>query len=128
MAAVLKRSVRLVLVGALLSGLDVPAALAQGGAWAVMLARGLRSRPVAQAVAETFDGSHPCAVCLRLRRAESGPSLRAAPSSARPDLFRRPAAAAPAIAVVAPRAPLAFSALAAAEPPPLTPPPDTRAA
>lgn len=38
-------------------------ALLQSVAWTTMLADNLRTQSVAEAVAETFDGDHPCPLC-----------------------------------------------------------------
>jgi|GEM_PF-1802527 len=124
----MRRGLGLTLIGALLCGLDVPATAVQACAWAVMLARGARIHSAAQAVSETFDGLHPCSVCLRLKRAEPAPSLRAVPSAAKPDFFPPSGARPDAPRADAAAAPRRNRAAFAACAPPATPPPKTLAA
>jgi hypothetical protein len=45
--------------------LQGPAMLTQEIAWAGMLVTYTRDRGLARGVAETFDGDHPCAMCLK---------------------------------------------------------------
>jgi hypothetical protein len=46
-------------------------AVMQGIAWATMLARFSQEMPVAQAVAFTFDGQHPCALCHAVKQGQA---------------------------------------------------------
>jgi hypothetical protein len=62
----LKRAMRIAALGALLCQLQVPAVLLQTTAWAGMAWRYSRSHTVADAVHMTFDGRHPCGLCVRL--------------------------------------------------------------
>lgn len=39
----------------------------QSFAWARMLAAYSRSAPLSEAIQKTFDGAHPCALCLQIR-------------------------------------------------------------
>lgn len=55
--------------------LQGPAMLTQEIAWAGMLVTYTRDRGLARGVAETFDGQHPCAMCLKaakLKQDEAG--------------------------------------------------------
>jgi hypothetical protein len=54
---------RLVLVLLLLTITGGQWALLQSAAWAGMLANHLRSQSIATAMAQTFDGEHPCPIC-----------------------------------------------------------------
>ena len=81
---------RLALVAALLAGLDAHLALLQGYAWGSMAWRAARSGTVTSALTEAFDGRHPCAVCLVVKRAAPVPTLSAA-APAKADLFHQPA-------------------------------------
>jgi len=45
-------------------------ALLQGFAWASMLARFSQSLPLTEAVAFTFDGKHPCKMCLAVQQGQ----------------------------------------------------------
>jgi hypothetical protein len=72
-----RRAVLLGLVLAVSGGLR-PAL--QGVAWTGMLVRYSRTVPLREAVRQTFDGEHPCAMCLALRAAaaqKSQPELSA---------------------------------------------------
>jgi hypothetical protein len=89
---VTSRVIRLAAIAALLCAMDAPLALIQGYAWAAMAWRSARGGSVTQALATTFDGKHPCAVCLSLRKASKGPSLRAS-APRRLDMVAQPAVA-----------------------------------
>ena len=45
-------------------------AVLQGVAWTTMLARFAQSMPLAQAVIFTFDGKHPCQLCLAVQEGQ----------------------------------------------------------
>jgi hypothetical protein len=45
-----------------------------------MALHGLRGGSVAQALSQTFDGQHPCKICLRIKAASSDSRLVAPPS------------------------------------------------
>lgn len=78
----MRRLARLAVLGAFLAGLGLPATLLQGAAWARMALTYARADGWRVAVAETFDGNHPCRLCLTLRSADTAPhSLSAAPSA-----------------------------------------------
>lgn len=44
--------------------------LLQGVAWTTMVARFSQSMPLTQAVAYTFDGKHPCQLCLAVQHGQ----------------------------------------------------------
>jgi len=123
---VTRKLASLALIGALLCGLDAPAVVLQGAAWASMLVRGLREGSVGAAVAETFDGQHPCAICERVSHAAPIASLSAAPQPKLdfipPHVFPAPAAAVAFVSVP----PLVAAPESRAAAPPV-PPPDARA-
>jgi hypothetical protein len=76
-----KSSVRVLLAAALLYGSGAHWLLVQGAAWAGMVAARSGRSSVAQAVTTTFDGAHPCRVCLLVKR---GGAFDAAPRASRP--------------------------------------------
>ena len=76
-----KPAVRLLLAAALLYGSGAHWLLVQGAAWAGMVAARSGRNTVAQAVATTFDGAHPCRVCLLVKR---GAAPDATPRASRP--------------------------------------------
>ena len=110
------KTLRLVVVAALLAQTGAVVAAAQSFAWLSMLGRG-------QSVSSTFDGKHPCALCRKIEKVQSGPSLAAHAAGPAVDWIAPPAApvtAAPhARRVEPPVAPL-FASFAAS---PATPPP-----
>jgi hypothetical protein len=69
------KAIRLAVAAALLGQAGAVVAGAQVFAWASMLASG-------QSASDTFDGRHPCRVCITVQDAASGPQLKpaAAPS------------------------------------------------
>jgi hypothetical protein len=57
-------------------------------AWATMIVGYSQSAPLAKAVAETFDGNHPCALCKHINRVQHSEKKREAQStSAKQDLL-----------------------------------------
>lgn len=98
----MRRFARLAVLGAFLAGLGLPATLLQGVAWARMALTYARADGWRAAVAQTFDGAHPCSLCLTLRAADTAPhSLSAAPSS--PVVHACPTAAPSAVLAVSGR-------------------------
>lgn len=95
-------AVRVLLAAALLYGSGAHWLLVQGAAWTAMVAARAGRGTVAEAVTTTFDGRHPCRVCLAVKRgagADSSPRLaRPSPSVdfAFSSVPASPAAAAPA--------------------------------
>jgi hypothetical protein len=118
----MSRLLRLALISALLAGLGAHVALLQGGAWARMAWNGARAGSVARALSETFDGRHPCAVCVVIRKASPGPSLGAS-ASAKLDMIARSVVAAPAPSAGRAGARVRAVDVAGAAPSPLAPPP-----
>jgi hypothetical protein len=47
-------------------------------AWTTMLAANLRTQPVTEAVAKTFDGKHPCCLCKAIAAAKKSERKSAA--------------------------------------------------
>jgi hypothetical protein len=48
-------------------------------AWGGMLSENLRERPLVEAVQRTFDGEHPCSLCVEIsngKKAEKKPEFR----------------------------------------------------
>jgi hypothetical protein len=45
--------------------------LLQSVAWTAMLTRNLRSYSLIEAVEQTFDGKHPCSLCLAVEKGKS---------------------------------------------------------
>jgi hypothetical protein len=124
----MRRFTSVLIVLSLLGGLEAPAVALQSYAWASMLVRGLRAGASASTLAETFDGRHPCALCLRAARAGASQCLRAAFSPAKPDFFpprRRAPLAARGRGDMRPRV---FASAAGRPEPPPVPPPKTRLA
>lgn len=73
-----KTLVRVLLAAALLYGSGAHWLLVQGAAWAGMVAARAGRNTVAEALTTTFDGRHPCRVCLLVKRgaeADSSPRL-----------------------------------------------------
>jgi hypothetical protein len=60
---VIVRFGKIAVVFALIATLGAHWALLQTVAWTTMLANNLRSQPLSEAVAHTFDGKHPCPLC-----------------------------------------------------------------
>lgn len=83
---------RLGLILALLAAADVHLALLQGYGWATMAWRGAHSGSVSRALSDTFDGQHPCSVCIAVKKAARGPGLRAS-SPVKAELFYQTAKA-----------------------------------
>lgn len=63
-----KTAVRVLLAAALLYGSGAHWLLVQGGAWAAMIAERAGSDSLLGALTTTFDGQHPCQVCLLVQR------------------------------------------------------------
>lgn len=80
-----RSAVRLLLASALLYGSGAHWLVVQGGAWAAMVAARAGRESVAAALTTTFDGRHPCRVCLIVRHSadpDATPrALRSAPTA-----------------------------------------------
>ena len=60
----------------------------QSVAWTAMLIEYSRHAPLRQAIAQTFDGDHPCAMCKGINAAQHFPKKQQAPSVvSKPDLI-----------------------------------------
>ena len=67
------------LILALLGATGAHLAMLQSLAWAGMLAQNTRCESLQEAVAKTFDGRHPCALCRQIakaRQSEKKPDLQ----------------------------------------------------
>ena len=118
------RPLRLALIAALLMGSGAHLALLQGGAWAAMAWRASRGASPAAALTRTFDGRHPCAVCLVVKKAApGGPSL--APAASAPlDMIARSAVSVSAPAPAREFRPFRAASAEGGAPAPLSPPPN----
>jgi hypothetical protein len=63
---VFARVAHLLLIVALLSATGTHWMMLQTVAWATMLADNARTSPLPTALAKTFDGKHPCALCKQI--------------------------------------------------------------
>jgi len=63
------RLFRLALVAALLGLNNAHVSVLQVAAWARMAVQFSRTAPVQCALQQTLDGEHPCAMCMKLRKA-----------------------------------------------------------
>jgi hypothetical protein len=77
-----KSVLRVLLAAALLYGSGAHWLLVQGAAWAGMVAARSGRNSVAQALTTTFDGKHPCRVCLIVKRGSDADSSPRAASEA----------------------------------------------
>lgn len=58
-------------------------AVLQSVAWTGMLITRLQSEGVLEAVEKTFDGEHPCPMCLALKKAQKDERKNSAPTGAK---------------------------------------------
>jgi hypothetical protein len=70
---VIFRFARLALMCALCVSMGGPWFALQSVAWASMVVKYSQSASLAAAVAQTFDGQHPCSLCKRINAAKPGP-------------------------------------------------------
>ena len=70
-SSLLPRIARLLVVGAICLSLGLHWALLQGVAWAGMLVSFASEGTVIEAVQKTFDGQHGCALCKKVKEAQS---------------------------------------------------------
>ncbi len=66
----MNRLIKWLAVLALVTSVGGHWAILQGVAWATMVARFAQSMPLTQAVAFTFDGRHPCQLCLAVQHGQ----------------------------------------------------------
>lgn len=64
----LRRFGHLLVVAALLAAIGGHWAILQSVAWATMLTDNLRTSSITEAVSNTFDGEHPCAMCKAIKQ------------------------------------------------------------
>ena len=72
----MRRLTRWLLITALSLSIGLQWAVVQGAAWVGMIVAYSQEATVAQSVAMTFDGSHPCELCKAVQRGESTPSTQ----------------------------------------------------
>ncbi|MFI5345258.1 MAG: hypothetical protein ACHQ51_02675 [Elusimicrobiota bacterium] len=75
-----KSFVRILLAAALLYGSGAHWLVVQGAAWAGMVAARSGRNTVSQALKTTFDGQHPCRVCLIVKHGADAPPRAALPA------------------------------------------------
>ena len=81
-----KRVARLLLIASLFSSMGAHLAIIQTVAWARMAVSFSRSCSFEASLQKTLDGRHPCALCLKVKKAsQAGPSLGASPNEYRVD-------------------------------------------
>lgn len=86
----LHKAVRHLTIVALLVSIGGHWVALQSAAWAGMFVTFALQGPISQAVAKTFDGQHPCALCKAIERGTKSPSKQSpsvADSLKKPDLF-----------------------------------------
>ncbi len=67
-----RRWMCLVMIAALLSAMGAHLPVLQAAAWARMTVRFCRTDRLDVSIAKTFDGRHPCALCLKVKNASQG--------------------------------------------------------
>lgn len=73
-----RRWIRLMMVAALLCSMGAHLPVLQAAAWVRMTMKFSRTDPLSASIAKTFDGRHPCALCLKVKNAsQTGESLGA---------------------------------------------------
>lgn len=77
----MRHLVRWLLVLALSLSIGLQWAVVQGAAWVRMIASYSKEATISQALAKTFDGSHPCKLCKAAQRGESTQKKQDAESS-----------------------------------------------
>jgi hypothetical protein len=75
------RTGKILVVLALVATLGAHWALLQTVAWTTMLASNLQSHSISEAVADTFDGKHPCPLCRAIAAAKKSEKKSEAISS-----------------------------------------------
>jgi hypothetical protein len=72
------RPLRLLLIVSMLSSLGTASAFLQTAAWVSMAAKYVHRDGWSAGLKKTFDGDHPCPICLCIKKAsQPGPSLAA---------------------------------------------------
>jgi len=82
----LRRVARLLVLASLLSSMGAHLAVIQTVAWAGMAVNFSRNCSLNTSLQQTFDGRHPCPLCLKIKKAsQTGPSLGVSGSDTRSD-------------------------------------------
>jgi len=126
MSAMAVRAVRLLALVSLLVSMGLPAAALQAFAFAKMTIEAVRRGDgLAASVGETFDGLHPCAICVSLRATAPAETMSAVPTPSPALLIASASFLAPGLAASRLDAvrPPAFASRDAA--PPVPPPPSS---
>ena len=79
----LSRTLRLVILASYLISIGMHTAVLQAVAWAKMTIDFARHETIEVSLEKTFDGRHPCPICVSLRKADSPAVLVAAPAHSR---------------------------------------------
>jgi hypothetical protein len=88
LCAVRSRLPRVFIIVALCLSIGAHWAALQSVAWATMLVQNAKQAPIARAIAQTFDGEHPCNLCKGVAAAQGSEKKRdAQPLTAKPDLI-----------------------------------------
>ena len=88
-----QRTIRLLLIVALLSLGGAHWVVLQSVAWTTMLVEHSRESPLLEAVRQTFDGAHPCSLCHRIEAGrKTGKQQELVPMPVRVELFYEPPA------------------------------------
>jgi hypothetical protein len=80
---VLRRFGHALLILALVGATGTHWALLQSVAWTTMLADNLRTLPFSEAISRTFDGQHPCDLCLHVAEGRKAEKKTEFPPSAK---------------------------------------------
>ena len=71
LAIVLRQVSRVVMIGALCCAIGLHWVVIQSFAWTNMLIENSKRAPLCQAIAQTFDGAHPCSLCHVVNKGKS---------------------------------------------------------
>jgi hypothetical protein len=83
MGPVPNRAARLFVLASFLVSIGMHTAVLQAVAWAKMTVDFARRDTLAVSLEKTFDGRHPCPICVSLKKTEAPASLTAAPVHSR---------------------------------------------
>jgi hypothetical protein len=86
---VLRRAARLSVLASFLISIGMHTAVLQAVAWAKMTVDFARRDTISVSLEKTFDGRHPCPICVSLKKNADSPSLAAAPAHS-PLVFAAP--------------------------------------
>ena len=79
----LRRAARLSVLASFLVSIGMHAAVLQAVAWAKMTVDFARRDTIGVSLEKTFDGRHPCPICVSLKKTGGSASLTAAPVHSR---------------------------------------------